>query len=72
VIYPKNVPNFERIIRIAIAILLIGAAFISTPVLGAPTPLRTILLIGSALFLVVTGFVGWCPMCALVGRKLKK
>ncbi len=71
-IYPKNVPNFERIIRIAFAILLVGAAFVSGPVFGEPTPLRTVLLVGSALFLVVTGFVGWCPMCALVGRKLKK
>ena len=26
--------------------------------------------VASGIFAVVTGFVGWCPACALVGRKL--
>jgi len=29
------------------------------------------ILLFSALFVVATGFVGWCPACALMGRKLK-
>jgi hypothetical protein len=29
------------------------------------------LIMVSAMGFSITGFVGWCPMCALVGRKLE-
>jgi Protein of unknown function (DUF2892) len=63
--YPKNVPNVERIARIALGIVLIGLVLIGhTAVPG--------LLLFTAGFVVVTGFVGWCPACALIGRKIKR
>ena len=64
--YPKNVPNLERIIRIAFGIAMTAFALFGT----TSTPIQLILLT-SAIVLVATGFVGWCPMCAMVGRKLK-
>jgi hypothetical protein len=65
--YPKNVPNIERALRI-----LLGAAMISFVIIDqGMSPVVAIVLIGSALFAVVTGFVGWCPACAMLGRKLK-
>jgi hypothetical protein len=66
--YPKNVPNWERAIRVVLGIVLIAIAVIQQPfgVLGA------IVLIASGVFTIATGFVGWCPACALVGRKIKQ
>lgn len=69
--YPKNVPNLERIFRIILGVGLLLVALSGSALIGEPTPLRTVILVFSALFIVVTGFVGWCPACALVGRKLK-
>jgi len=64
--YPKNVPNIERIIRIAFGLALTAFALFGT----ASTPIQLIIL-ASAVVLVATGFIGWCPMCAMVGRKIK-
>ncbi len=64
--YPKNVPNWERIIRVALGVGLVAFALV-----GENTPVRIGLLLFSAAFVIVTGFVGFCPMCALVGRKIK-
>jgi len=63
--YPKNVPNVERFIRIAVGIILVAIALSGHGLFGG-------LSIITAGFVVVTGFVGWCPMCALVGRKIKR
>ena len=70
-LYPKNVPNIERVLRIVAGFFMIVIALFGTPYLGGLSPLLAGLLIVSAIALVVTGFIGWCPACALVGRKLK-
>ncbi|MBI1279436.1 MAG: DUF2892 domain-containing protein [Anaerolineaceae bacterium] len=66
--YPKNVPNWERVIRIVLGIGLIIAAILQQP-LGL---LVALVLIASGIFTIATGFIGWCPACALVGRKIKQ
>lgn len=70
-IYPKNVPNWERVLRIIAGIALVGVAVIGQMQSGSQPMLVTAALLISAFVAVATGFVGWCPMCALVGRKLK-
>ena len=70
-LYRKNVPVWERVLRILAGIGLAALSFFVGPQLGAPAGLVITLLIGSAVFVAVTGFVGWCPACAMVGRKLK-
>jgi hypothetical protein len=70
-LYPKNVPNIERSLRIVIGFVLIVLALYGAPLIGDLSPVLAGLLIISAISLVVTGFIGWCPACALVGRKLK-
>ena len=67
-IYPKNVPNWERAVRIIFGVVLISLALIQQQfgVVGV------IVLIASGVFTIATGFVGWCPACALVGRKIKQ
>jgi hypothetical protein len=69
--YPKNVPNFERVLRVMVGIILIVLALFGQPLLGEVSPFGVGLLLFSAVSVMITGFVGWCPACALVGRKLK-
>jgi hypothetical protein len=70
--YPKNVPNIERAARIGLGLILIVLAFSGQSLLGETSPILTIILLFSAAFVAITGFVGWCPACALVGRKIKQ
>jgi hypothetical protein len=70
-LYPKNVPNFERAGRIMGGIVLVVLALFGQQMTGISSSLLSIVLVLSAMMLVVTGFVGWCPACAMVGRKLK-
>jgi hypothetical protein len=70
-LYPKNVPNVERVARILLGILLVGIVVVGPSVGQNFSPLVIGTLLFSALFVVVTGFVGWCPACAMIGRKLK-
>jgi hypothetical protein len=70
-LYPKNVPNIERIIRIVFGVFLIIMAFVGQPLFGLPSALWIGVLLFNALFVIITGFYGWCPACALIGRKIK-
>jgi hypothetical protein len=64
--YIKNVPVWERVLRITI-----GLGLVLYVLLGQPAMFISGLSLFSAAFVVLTGFFGWCPMCALVGRKIK-
>jgi hypothetical protein len=64
--YIKNVPVWERVLRVSIGVALTIALFV-----GQFSSLVITIGIVSIIFIVATGFVGWCPMCALVGRKIK-
>ncbi len=61
----KNVPVWERVLRVAAA----AAAVALAVVLAAPW---SWVAAASAVGLVATGLVGFCPACALVGRRLSK
>jgi hypothetical protein len=62
----KNVPNLERGLRLVLsAVLAIVALF------GGVTPALTVLLLVVAVVMLLTGSVGWCPIYAVLGRKLK-
>lgn len=64
--YVKNVPNGERVARVLCGVTSAGMAFalMSGPWawLGA----------AAAAGITVSGLVGFCPMCAMVGRKLPR
>lgn len=60
----KNVPPAERVLR------LLLAAGVAVWGVVADGPLG-VTLVASAAGFALTGLVGFCPMCALVGRKLK-
>lgn len=66
-LYAKNLPGWERALRIVIGLAALAFAAIgwSTAGLGLGV---AVALMGATLAL--TGLFGFCPMCAMVGRKL--
>lgn len=65
--YAKNVPAWERIARIIAG--LAALAFAATQ-WGTSAVAVAAGIAGAGL--AVSGLVGFCPMCAMVGRKLDK
>ena len=64
--YVKNVPNWERVLRIIVGVVTAALAVIYWH--GVPGIVVGIAAIG----IVVSGLVGFCPACALVGRRFDK
>lgn len=65
--YVKNLPNWERVLRVVMGLMALGFAAVNWG--GSP------LAIGAGAMgaiLSMTGLFGFCPMCAMVGRKLDK
>jgi hypothetical protein len=62
--FKTNLPGWERAIRIAMGIMVAGLAY-----LYAPSPMMTWVGIAMGVMFAGTGFVGFCPMCAMVGRR---
>lgn len=60
----RNLPAWERALRLGGALLLACAGL-----LWLSSGWSMALAIGSALMLGLTGIAGFCPACALVGRK---
>lgn len=60
----RNLPVWERAAR-----LLAGAALGAVLVGDLTSGFVTWLAVASALTLVLTAFVGFCPACAMVGRR---
>jgi hypothetical protein len=65
-IYVKNVPNWERVLRVIVGLAVVAWSLL---VLGGTWG---VLLALSAAGIVVSGLVGFCPACAMVGRRLDK
>jgi Protein of unknown function (DUF2892) len=63
--YRKNLPGWERAARV-----LGGAAMISCGFLGLRGLPIGYLIAGAGVVIVMTGFFGFCPMCAMAGRRL--
>jgi hypothetical protein len=61
--YVKNVPVGERVLRVAVGL---GGAVVA--VLLVPGVLGWV-AVASVAGLALTGLVGFCPLCAMVGRK---
>jgi Protein of unknown function (DUF2892) len=61
--FVKNVPSAERAVR-----LLLGAIAVTFGILTGST-LGWLVLVSGVMF-TATGLFGFCPMCALAGRRL--
>lgn len=65
--YKKNVPSWERALRLVIGALGLAYAAINWD--------GSLLAVGLGMMgatLAASGLVGFCPMCAMVGRKLDR
>ncbi|WP_330082589.1 DUF2892 domain-containing protein [Methylocystis iwaonis] len=65
--YVKNLPNWERAMRVVMGLVLIAIAIVY---LG-----KTAMGFGAGPMGVVaamSGMMGFCPACALAGRRLKQ
>jgi len=65
VFYVKNVPGWERVLRVAAGLLMIACGL-----LGLAGLLVGYLVAAAGVVTMLTGFFGICPMCAMAGRKL--
>jgi hypothetical protein len=66
-LYQKNLPTWERALRLAAAVAIIAFGLIGLQGLALGW-----LLAASGVFVGLTGFVGLCPACAIMGRKLDR
>ena len=66
-LYQKNLPVWERALRVGVAVAMIAAGLV-----GLQGTALGWLVAASGAFAALTGFVGFCPACALVGRKLDR
>ncbi len=64
--YTKNVPTWERALRIVFGLAALGYAAWSW---GQPAAMGFGI---TGAILSVTGLFGFCPACAMVGRNLNK
>ena len=64
-LYVKNMPPVERVIRVLIGIGLLVAA-----VMWLGVNAKGFIVGAMGMMAALSGLVGWCPMCAMVGRKL--
>jgi hypothetical protein len=60
----RNLPTWERALRIRGGVA-VGAAVAG----GLTTGIVTWMALATAAILVLTAFVGFCPACAMVGRR---
>jgi hypothetical protein len=65
--YVKNVPAWERGVRV-----VAGAAMVVCGLLGLRGQLIGYAIASVGAFTALTGFIGFCPMCAAAGRRLTK
>jgi hypothetical protein len=64
--YAKNLPNWERALRLVLSSAAAASA------LALLSPAWSWFWAACALGFSVTGLVGFCPACAMVGRRLEK
>jgi hypothetical protein len=69
--YQKNVPSIERVVRILLGMVMLGMVIAGVGFQGGSL-IGKVAVLFSAGFVMITGFIGWCPACAMVGRKLKE
>jgi hypothetical protein len=75
--YRKNLPGWERAMRTIGGVAMIVYGLLGMPgllsmpgLLGMSGTMAGCLIAGTGAVAALTGFFGFCPMCAMVGRRL--
>ena len=66
--YTKNLPAWERVARVVAGIVMAVCGFMGPGLTGTAVGLVVAAAGGVTL---LTGFFGFCPACAMAGRRLK-
>jgi hypothetical protein len=70
-LYRKNLPGWERAMRTIGGVVMVAYGLLGmSGLLAMPGTMAGYLIAGAGVVAVLTGFFGFCPMCAMVGRKL--
>jgi hypothetical protein len=67
--YRKNLPGWERAVRSVGGVVMIAYGLLGMPG-SMPGTMAGYLIAGTGAVAILTGFFGFCPMCAMVGRRL--
>jgi hypothetical protein len=62
--YRKNLPGWERAMR-----SVGGVVMIAYGLLSMPGTMAGYVIAGTGAVAILTGSIGFCPMCAMVGRR---
>jgi len=65
-LFRKNLPIWERVLRSAAGLLLIAGGLLASGLAGTAAGY---IVAAAGVMAVLTGFVGYCPACAVVGRR---
>jgi hypothetical protein len=69
--YRKNLPGWERAMRtIGGAVMVAYGLLGMSGLLSMPDTMAGYVIAGTGAVAILTGFFGFCPMCAMVGRSL--
>jgi len=63
-LFLKNVPNWERVVRVLAGMASLAYAAMNWGVSGLAVAMG---VMGAAL--AMSGLMGYCPMCAMAGRR---
>lgn len=66
-LYRKNLPTWERTARAVAGVAMVACGFLAPGFGSTPAGL---IVAGIGAITVLSGLVGFCPACAMVGRKL--
>lgn len=64
--YMKNLPGWERLLRVG------GGITIATYAVSSLSGMANWALVATGAGIALSGLFGFCPMCALAGRRLQK
>ena len=67
-LFKKNLPVWERALRGVAGLLMVVCGLLGPGVAGTPVGY---IIAASGVGTLLTGFVGYCPACAVAGRRLK-
>jgi Protein of unknown function (DUF2892) len=62
----KNLPGWERLVRIVAGVAMLACGLIGLG--GLPVGF---MIAGVGVITILTGFIGFCPVCAMAGRRLR-